>query len=217
MTTMTNAVTSDAGGYPRKRARTRRQLLNAGMLVLADKGPDGATVGAIARTAKVATGTFYNHFDSIDDLVLAITTELTAAVQIGRDTLVAIANDPAVRVLLGTEQLLDLAEADPDSAMAFVSLLASVPDFRARVRTIIGDTIVDGIDSGRFVNRRPGVVADALLGSVVQWMRSTLHDEDGDGLGRVDQLATVLSLVGVTDDVEGVLELVAQHRRSPPA
>lgn len=161
-------------GYPRKRARTRRSLLSAGMTVLATKGPDGATVGEIAREAHVSTGTFYNHFLSIEDLVEAITGELSTGVEIGRDTLTVIENDPAMRVLLGSAQLLSLVDDDPASAAAFVALLATVPVFRDRVRHLVSGALSDGIESGRFVDTDVMALTDAVLGSVVQWMRTGL-------------------------------------------
>ena len=68
VTPMSDSNNTETGGYPRKRARTRRALLTAGMVVLAEKGPEGATVGEIARQAHVSSGTFYNHFVSIADL-----------------------------------------------------------------------------------------------------------------------------------------------------
>ena len=40
--------------------------------VLAERGPGGATVGDVARRARVASGTFYNHFPSMDDLIEAV-------------------------------------------------------------------------------------------------------------------------------------------------
>jgi len=170
--------------------------MSAGMSVLAHKGPDGATVGEIARTARVATGTFYNHFPSIGDLVVAVTDDLSTGVRIGRDTLEAIEHDPAVRVVLGTEQLLDLAEDDPEAAAAFVALLATVPDFRDRVRSVVGGAIEDGITAGRFAERPVPLVTDALLGSVIQWMRTILN-EPTSASERDERLLIALSIVGV--------------------
>lgn len=196
MTIVTSDLSS-SGGYPRKRARTRRQLINAGMAVLADKGPAGTTVGEIARTAKMATGTFYNHFPSVPDLVDTVTGELATGVAIGRETLDQIANDPALRVLLGTGQLLDLAEDDPVSARAFVRLLSSVPTFRGRVRDVAAGAVNDGMQTGRFATWSLDATTDALLGAVVQWMRSILAEEDQADVTRKDRFAIVLSLLGV--------------------
>lgn len=198
-----NHVDRPRDGYPRKRARTRRQLLRAGMTVLAASGPDGATVGKIAREARVAPGTFYNHFPSLDELVRAVTDELATGVRIGHDLLLEIEHDPAARVLIGTRQLLDLTRDDPDAARAFVALLASVPAFRDRVRTTIIDAVDDGIRAGRFQQRSTTTSADALLGSVVQWMRSRLSGDSPADRDDEEALAMVLAIVGVPPDEIG--------------
>ncbi len=204
--------TRPTDGYPRKRARTRRALIGAGMIVLADKGPDGATVGEIAREAHVSSGTFYNHFLSIDDLVEAVTGELSTGVEIGRDTLAVIEHDPAMRVLLGASQLLSLVDDDPASASAFVALLATVPEFRDRVRTLVSGALSDGISSGRFAEHDLMALTDAVLGSVVQWMRTGLAMRGAARRPtRAHQLRIMLSIVGV-DPTEGPALIEALDR-----
>lgn len=53
-------------------AEIREQLLDAAHAVLRDKGIMGATTREIARAAKVADGTLYNHFRTREDLFLAL-------------------------------------------------------------------------------------------------------------------------------------------------
>lgn len=189
-------------GYPRKRARTRRQLLNAGMAALAEHGPDGVTVGEIARHARVAPGTFYNHFDDLEALTSAIVDELALGVEIGGEQLRAIEHDPAKRVAIGTQQLLDLAREHPDTARAFVALLATVPAFRARVRATVRLAIDDGIATGRFAARSPTIVSDALIGAVVQWMRSLLFRES-DTTPDGERLELALHIAGLVEQSTG--------------
>ena len=50
----------------------RRDLLDAGLRVLIDKGYNGATVDDITTAAHVAKGTFYLYFESKADLVIAL-------------------------------------------------------------------------------------------------------------------------------------------------
>ncbi len=191
-------------GYPRKRAQTRRRLINAGMAVLSRRGPDGATVGEISGEAGMASATFYNHFPSLMDLVEAVTDELVSGVEIGGATLVSIDHDPAIRVLIGTHQLLDLAKDDPRSASAFVTLLADIPKFRDRVRSIVSRALADGVDQGRFRTVDLTVLTDAVLGAVVQWMRTILAGlAGGTSTDRRylesthEQLRIMLSIVGI--------------------
>jgi AcrR family transcriptional regulator len=195
--TPTDATASH--GYPRKRARTRRQLMTAGMAVLADHGPDGTTVGAVARRARVAPGTFYNHFDDLDALIGQIVDELVTGVEIARELLVEVEHDAAARVAIGSMQLLALAADDPPTARAFTTLIATVPTFRTRVRGIVRGAITDGIEQGRFITRSADITADAVIGAVVQWMRTRLTGEQvGDDV--TEHLALVLRIAGYDGD-----------------
>ncbi|MFT7597678.1 MAG: AcrR family transcriptional regulator [Acidimicrobiales bacterium] len=183
-------------GYPKKRARTRAQLMHAGMIVLARRGPDGATVGEIAGEAGVASGTFYNHFPSLIDLVEEIAGQLQMTVEIASTILDSIENDPAIRVAIGSRQLLLLSSEDPAGAAAFVSLLAAIPTFRLRIRTVILGTVESGIEAGRFDVASAASATDAVLGAVVQWMRSDLADESGEEQ-LDDRVSLLLRLLGL--------------------
>ena len=201
-----------SAGYPRKRARTRRQLLDAGIAALADSGPGGLTVADIAGRAGVASGTFYNHFPSMAHLVEAVTDELAGGVEIVRDLLEQVEHDPAARVAIGTRQLLRLTRADPAAARAFVSLLLTTPAFRTRVRATVHRAIDAGIRAGRFPARSAGVTTDAVLGTVVQWMRSALADEAGPEPER-EYLRMILIVVGLPEiEIEPVLDRATTRR-----
>lgn len=52
-------------------SETRDRLLAEALKIFAQKGYDGATVGEIARSAGVAEGTIYRHFESKKDLFIA--------------------------------------------------------------------------------------------------------------------------------------------------
>ena len=59
---------------PRTVDRTvrRSQLVAAAAEVFAEKGVSGTTVADIVRAAGVAQGTFYLHFESKDDVIVAV-------------------------------------------------------------------------------------------------------------------------------------------------
>ncbi len=190
---------TDDGGYPKKRARTRAQLRQAGMVAIAQHGPEAVTVGEVAKLAGVAQGTFYNHFPSLADLIDEIAEQLGTGVEIARDALDAIESDPASRVAIGVLQLVDMADRDPTAAAAFVALAAARPGFRARVRAIIGRAIADGADGGGFDVEDGAAPLNAVLGTCLQSMRSiTLGETDGSIGPSVARL--VLRTLGLGDD-----------------
>src|SRR5205085_6485557 len=50
------------------RARTRAQIIEAGALLLAERPLEALTVDAVVEAAGVAKGTFYYHFQSMEEL-----------------------------------------------------------------------------------------------------------------------------------------------------
>lgn len=56
----------------RRRAMTRRHLLDAAAIVFAQKGFHGATLDEVAATAGFTKGAVYSNFKSKDDLFLAV-------------------------------------------------------------------------------------------------------------------------------------------------
>src|SRR6185295_11550837 len=59
-----------------KRARTRAQILEASAALLAERPPEALTVDAVVEAAGVAKGTFYYHFEGIDELAATVGEEL---------------------------------------------------------------------------------------------------------------------------------------------
>lgn len=206
---MTTVTPTEAGGYPRKRRRTRRRLIRAGLYTLAERGPGGISAGGVASVAGVATGTFYNHFPTVDDFFDAIAQDIGRGVEIGRATLSEIEHDPAARVAIGVLQLLQMADDDPVSAAAFVTLAAARPDFRARVRTLVGEAIDDGVRAGRFDVAADSASTNAVLGAALQSMRSlVLHETTHAEAARVAEL--ILRLLGVPpDEIQPIIDSAA--------
>lgn len=82
---------SEKNGLANRKARTRTALITAAQGFIAD-GNLGVPVLEITQAAEVANGSFYNHFDSKDALLL------TLAARIGEDADTVVATqDPAVR------------------------------------------------------------------------------------------------------------------------
>ena len=52
----------------RRRLQTRSALLEAGRRLFSERGADGVTIQQITDAADVAKGSFYNHFESREDL-----------------------------------------------------------------------------------------------------------------------------------------------------
>ena len=103
-----------------KRARTRAQIVEAGAMLLAERPPEALTVDAVVDAAGVAKGTFYYHFQSMEELAAAVGEKLGESF----DDLLAPARlglpDPIARISFAFTQFLTKAIADPDWARLVV-------------------------------------------------------------------------------------------------
>ena len=71
---------------------------------------------------------------------------------------------------------------------------------------------MDGASAGRFAVIDPDVTADALLGAVVQWMRTRL-EEGTSAEQQPVQLRLALHLVGVpADEIEPLIDRLPASR-----
>ncbi len=95
----------------KKRARTRRQLIESGLAVLAAKG-EALTVTDVVAAAGVSNGTFYNYFDDRDELFDALARHLAATAVDEADRTIS-SEDAAVRFAIVTARVLARAAADP--------------------------------------------------------------------------------------------------------
>jgi AcrR family transcriptional regulator len=75
---MSDAVESPGAASKReeRKAQNRAKLLTAARKVFAEKGLGAATARDIVRETDLATGTFYNYFDSKEELFTALLDEL---------------------------------------------------------------------------------------------------------------------------------------------
>ena len=64
-----------AGRAQRRAGRTRQRLLAAALHKFSDRGVDATTIEEITEKADVGKGTFYRHFSSKDEVVLALVEE----------------------------------------------------------------------------------------------------------------------------------------------
>lgn len=84
-----------------RRERTRRKLLTAAMEVFAEKGVDAPVIEDFIAAAGVARGTFYNYFSTTQELLDAVTSELSDEILASIDEVVLRIDDPLRRMTSG--------------------------------------------------------------------------------------------------------------------
>lgn len=119
---------------------TRDRILEATRLLLSERGLDGTTVKAVCDTAGVRAGSFYNLFDSKEQVVLAVM----------REAIQAVDPDPQGT---GSDKIPDLVEA-------YISFVADEPTL-ARVYLVvaINGSLTDSVTARRIARHHEERVA----------------------------------------------------------
>lgn len=172
-----------------RRAARRNQLLAAGLEVIGTRGWSAATVRAICTQAGLSSRFFYESFETIEALAIAlfdgIFTHATAAVV---DAVAVAPRDPHSRNRIAIETFIHEVTDDPRIArFAFIDALASpalVERRLAALRSMV-DTLLDHKGRSR---RAPGasksyreVVATVLVGGLAELLIAWIHhDIDAD-------------------------------------
>jgi AcrR family transcriptional regulator len=94
-------------------ARTETRILEAALRVFADMGPDAPKIDDFVQAAGIARGTFYNHFESVEDLLAATSEWTTREVIEAIEAALEGVEGPALRFGVGLRLFFAKAQEDP--------------------------------------------------------------------------------------------------------
>ena len=158
-----------------KRARTRAQIVEAGAMLLAERPLEALTVDAVVDAAGVAKGTFYYHFQSMDELAAAVGEKLGESF----DELLAPARrslrDPLARLSFAFTQFLEKATADPAWARLVVQSAQAPTEFARSVRANLKTDLDEARAHERLTVQDVELAADIVVGIWLQVTRGTLQ------------------------------------------
>ena len=180
-----------------KRARTRAQIVEAGAMLLAERPLEALTVDAVVDAAGVAKGTFYYHFQSLEELAAAVGEKLGESF----DELLAPARlglrDPIARLSFAFTQFLEKAIADPVWARLVVQSAQAPTEFARSVRAHLKTDLGEARAQGRLTMQDIELAADIVFGIWLQVTRGTLQRRAApDLVGRA--LDAVLRALGAS-------------------
>ena len=158
-----------------KRARTRAQIVEAGAMLLAERPLEALTVDTVVDAAGIAKGTFYYHFQSLEELAAAVGEKLGESF----DELLAPARlslrDPIARLSFAFTQFLEKATADPAWARLVVQSAQAPTEFARSVRVHLKTDLSEARAQGRLTVQDVELAADIVLGIWLQVTRGTLQ------------------------------------------
>ena len=166
-------------GY-KKKERTRRHLVEAGVRVLAAKG-EGLTVSDVVAEAEVSNGTFYNYFPDREAFIDAVTEH--SALSLAADAAKQPIEDPAERFALATMGMLRHARRDETWARVMLRLV-SRPGSGLDLSRYLSEDLNEGHAQGRFSVGAEDAALDQVAGLVVMTMRRFVDGRAGEGAER---------------------------------
>lgn len=157
-----------------KRARTRMTLLEVTFTLLGREGGLSTRIEEICDAAKISRGTFYNHFNNMEELFDALSFELNHEFNVRVTDILMQMPTAAERAGSAVRYYLDRAVKDPKWAWAMVHISASGPIFGADTYQHAQATAEEGISTGEFELTGPNSGRDIQLGATLAAMKTQL-------------------------------------------
>lgn len=150
-----------------RRARTRKRILETALGVFAEKGSAAPVIDDFIKAAGVARGTFYNYYDSVEELRAATTAWLEEDLMLSIERELDGLADPADRLTLGVRLWLRKAQIDP----VWCAYVAKAVTHGEAVEATLRRDLHDGARAGAFVFESVQAARDLVVGTLHEAMR----------------------------------------------
>ena len=180
----------------RRRARTRARLIEAARVLIARQGVEAMRINEITEEADVGFGSFYNHFESKDEIVEAVLGEALHAQGEAVDALTRDLADPAEVVAVAHRHFVNLARTAPDWAWLLVRLDNTHRIGAGALGPFAMRDLTRGLEAKRFDLPDATIAMHAMGGALLAVMRAVLEGSAGRDAGE-HHAAGVLRMLGV--------------------
>jgi AcrR family transcriptional regulator len=195
----------------RRRGRTRERLVASAAQIIATHGAEGLRLRDVAEGADIAVGSFYQHFESKDELIAEVVTQIVERLASSVIAGSARLDDPAESTARSHRWFIGLATHEPQLARLIVNLEGADVRLASAIQSDARRALQRGIDSGRFPAMDVDATITFAIGATIAVMRGVLD-------GRLDpsvEGASVIAFLGALGiDRAEATEIV--ERSSPP-
>lgn len=175
------AVASARTGEPRqprgarRKRETRTRMLEAALRLMAEKGPEGVAINEITEAADVGFGSFYNHFESKEGIVVALIEWVFDDFADTLDRLAGGLSDPAEVIAVSVRHTLMRARRERVWGQFLIREACSRRAFeRGLGQRFLRDS-GRGIAAKRFVVADPFMSIQSVIGTVLAAIAAELH------------------------------------------
>jgi AcrR family transcriptional regulator len=182
----------------RRKARTRRALIEAAVRLIAEGRGDRASIQEITEAADIGFGSFYNHFDGKEQLFQTAAEEVMERWGQMIDRASAGVSDPAEVFAVGLRISGRLGWTHPDIAGFLTGAGLDALDIPVGLAPRALRDIQAGQSAGRFTVPDAEIALSAVAGGLLGLLRMCQRHPERITEASVDQLAeAVLRLLGV--------------------
>jgi len=190
-----------ASRLDRRKARTRQALIDAAVRLIAEGRGDRASIAEITEEADIGFGSFYNHFDSKEQLFQTASQEVLERWGQLIDRASAGLTDPAELFAVGTRITGRLGWTHPDIAGFLTGTGMNVLDITTGLVPRALRDIEAGRAAGRFTIPDPEIALSAAVGGMLGLLQMCQRHPERVTETTVDQLTEAeLRLLGVPAD-----------------
>ena len=182
-----------------RRGKTRLRLLQSALVVFAEKGIDATVIDDVIAAAGVSRGTFYNHFRTASELLLALATAMSDEALAVVDPVVLSLSDPVLRFSAGTRLYMQTAVRYPTWGRFITSVGTRIAARGQLIDVFLTRDLNDAVAAKRVTVADLLVARDIVLGSIFYGIETMLteptHEHHAEQL-----VATFLRGMGVEAD-----------------
>lgn len=179
-----------------RREKTRLRLLQSALEVFSKKGPDVTVIDDVIAAAGVSRGTFYNHFSTIQELLLALAATMSDEVLAVVDPVVLTFTDPVHRFSAGTRLYMQMALRYPAWGRFITSVGTRIATRGQLIDQHLTRDLTVALELKRVAVKDLLVARDIVLGSIFYGIETMLteptHEHHAEQL-----VATFLRGMGV--------------------
>jgi AcrR family transcriptional regulator len=185
----------------RRKAETRKKLINAARSLLASNTASTASIQDITDAADVGFGSFYNHFDSKTELFEAAVLEVLEELGQLLDELSSDVEDPAVAFAQSVRLTLRVAVSRPETAQVLVGHGMPHIDSKKGLAPRALRDLEAGAATGRFHIADPRLALAVTAGALLAVLHVSLVDPERVTDSASDEVAEqLLRMLGIPVD-----------------
>jgi AcrR family transcriptional regulator len=174
-TELTASNRPDTRKVPAKRDRTRATLIRAAFSVYARLGFDAPTIDDFIAEAQVSRGTFYNYFQTREDLMAAVAADLTTFIISRVESASRGVRDPLERIAIATRYFITLAAKNETRGWVLARM---IPIVGGPLTNAMSEharaSMEDAVAAGRLRLRSISAGIDLGLGMIAMAIRHNL-------------------------------------------